>query len=124
MSKQDFREDIQRLEEQMGIHLLMVCMASMFSAVLLCLTITMSWELWTVPLIVIGILIIWCFHIGRFVTEHTYEYLCVGFMMVECFYFGVHQESFTSMPVLICLLFLMQVLLEKSFWYIWQRGYI
>ena len=109
------RQDLREAEEQMGIHLLMVCMASIFSAVLLGLTMVMAWEMWIIPMILIGILVIWCFHIGRFVTEHTYEYLCTGFMIVECFYFGVHQESFTSMPVFICLMFLMMVLLEKKF---------
>lgn len=115
MDKQDLSEDIRHIEEQMGNHLLMVCMASVLSLVLICFTIVMSWELWTIPLIVIGILSIWCFHIGNFISGKAYEYVCTGFMIVECFYFGVHRQSFTSMPVLICLLFLMLALLEKKF---------
>ena len=115
MGGQDLKDEFRHLEEQMGIHLLMVCMASVLSAVLICFTFMMSWELWTIPLIMAGILTVWCFHIGRFISEQTYEYLCAGFMIIECFYFGVHQESFTSLPVLICLLFLVLILLEKKF---------
>ncbi|MEY8391091.1 sensor histidine kinase [Lachnospiraceae bacterium] len=115
MDKQDVREDIRHIEERMEIHLLMVCMASMFSLLSICFTIAAPWEWWTVPLIIVGNLSIWCLHIGNFVSGKIYEYLCTGFMLVECFYFGVHRESFISMPVLVCLLFLLLVLLEKKF---------
>lgn len=101
-------------EEQTGIHLLMVCIVSIFSVILIWFTLALSWELWTIPLIAIGMLVLWSMHIGRFVTNVFYEQVCVGFLMCESFYYGVHSAGLLSMPVVICIQFILLVLLDKK----------
>ena len=50
-----------RAEAQVSTHLLMAGVVSVFSTVLILVTLAMSWELWIVPLIVLGCIV----EIGR-----------------------------------------------------------
>lgn len=114
MDRQNSSEETRHQEEQTGIHLLMVCMASIFGLIQIWFTLVMSWELWTIPLVVIGILVIWGMHIGGFVTNALYEQVCIGFIVCESFYYGVHSAGLLSMPVVICIQFILLVLLDKK----------
>lgn len=114
MNRQNSSGKVSRVEEQTGIHLLMVCMASIFSLVLVWFTLVMSWELWMIPLIAVGLLAVWSMHIGGFVTNVVFEQMCIGFLVCESFYYGVHSAGLISMPVLVCILFILMILLEKK----------
>ena len=54
-----------REQEQTSIHLLLAVTSSTFSIMLIVLTLALSWEMWIIPLILIGCFIVWWFHIGR-----------------------------------------------------------
>ncbi len=125
MGRQSLTEDITHKEKQMGVHLLMAGMATVLSILVILVTFVMSWEMWMIPLICIGVIVIWGFHIGRIVSNKSYEYLCSGLMMVECFFYGVHEECLYDMPVVVCiLLFLLALLNKKNLLYLTGAMYL
>jgi len=101
-------------EEQTGAHLIMAGIVSAFSILLIMITLVMSWELWIIPLLVIGIIAIWSLHIGRLVSGGIYEYLCTGLVTIEFFYFGVHAACLFDVPIVVCVLLFMLALLDKK----------
>jgi len=101
-------------EEQTGIHLLMAAIVSVFSVLLILVTIVMKWELWIIPLALMGIVAIWSIHIGKMVADTHFEYLCVGWMLIGFFYYGVHADSLFDMPMIACVLFFMLALLNRK----------
>ena len=68
-----------RTESQTSMHLLMAGTLSILSVLLGLITLTMSWELWTVPMMAAGCLVVWWLHIGR-----------------------VESHLFADVPVLVC----------------------
>jgi len=84
----------------------MVGVASVFSGGLILVTLAMSWELWMIPLIILGSLLIWWLYIGKIGSEILYENMCVGLMLGEFFFFGVHKFSLYEVPVAACVLLL------------------
>ena len=70
-----------REQEQTSIHLFLAVTANAFSVMLVLVILAMSWELWVIPLIVVGCFIIWWFHIGRDGSEILYENICTGLML-------------------------------------------
>ena len=97
-----------RTEAQISMHLLMASTLSILSVLLSLITLFRSWELWMIPLVIIGCLVIWCLHIGRIGSEILYENICTGLLITEFFFFGVHSSSLFDIPLLVCtgLLFL------------------
>lgn len=95
-----------RSEIQTSTHLIMAITATVFSIMLIVIIPTMSWELWMIPLIIAGNGIIWFLHIARIGTAALYEYLCGGVMIVEFFFFGVHNASLVDIPIIACSLIL------------------
>ncbi|MEY8492459.1 response regulator [Lachnospiraceae bacterium 29-91] len=103
-----------RREERTSIHLLLATTVSVFSVMLILITIAMPWELWMNPLITIGCVSVWCLHIGRSGSGAFYEYLCAGLMMAECFFFGVHEDCLYDIPAVICIMILIFSMLDKK----------
>ena len=101
-------------EEQMGIHLMMAGIASVFGVLLILATFVMAWEQWMVPLIAAGIFALWGLHIGRTISEHAYEYVCAGVMSVEFFYFGAHGDWLYDTAVIVCIVLFMLAFLNKT----------
>ncbi|MDE6814928.1 MAG: hypothetical protein K2P71_02705, partial [Lachnospiraceae bacterium] len=79
-----------RTKGQTSIHLLLASIVTMFGTMLILLTLSMSWEHWMIPIIVMGNSIVWFLHIGRTGTEGFYETLCAGLLLVGFFFYGVH----------------------------------
>ena len=102
-----------REQEQTSIHLLLAVTSSTFSIMLIVLTLALSWEMWIIPLILIGCFIVWWFHIGRDGSEMLYENLCTGLMLIEFFFFGVHRDILFDIPVVACILLLIFSLRDR-----------
>ena len=51
--------------EQTSIHLLLASIVTMFGVMLILVDLAMSWELWMVPVILVGNTLVWILHIGR-----------------------------------------------------------
>lgn len=81
-------------EGQTGQHLLLAVVISVFSGMMILITVVMSWELWMVPVILTGNISVWFLHIGRVGSGAVYENLCAGVMMVEFFSLEYIEQVF------------------------------
>ena len=55
-------------EGQTSQHLLLAVIISVFSGMMILITVVMPWELWMVPVILTGNFSVWFLHIGRIGT--------------------------------------------------------
>lgn len=102
-----------RTESQTSMHLLMASTLSILSVLLGLITFTRSWELWTIPMMFVGCLVVWWFHIGRVGTEILYENICTGLLLLEFFFFGVHESSLFDIALMACIVILLLSLLNS-----------
>lgn len=63
-------------------------------------TILMSWELWAIPLIVVGVLISWGLHITQFASAKARIWVYTLLMMASFFFYGIHVTSAFDMGLL------------------------
>lgn len=103
-----------KTEAQISMHLLMVSTLSILGVLLGVITLLRSWEMWMIPLIIIGCLVVWWLHIGRIGSEMLYENICTGLLLIDLFYFGVHQSSLYDIPLLACTALLLLSLLNRK----------
>ncbi len=103
-----------RAEAQVSTHLLMAGVVSVFSTVLILVTLAMSWELWIVPLIALGCIVVWWLHIGRVGSGILYENMCAWLMLGGFFFFGVHKASLYEIPSVACVLLLVFSFLNRK----------
>ena len=103
-----------RTESQTSMHLLMAGTLSILSALLCLITLTMSWELWMVPMMILACLVVWWLHIGRVGTEMLYENICTGLLLTEFFFFGVHESSLFDIALVACIVLLLLSLLDRK----------
>ena len=82
-----------RTEEQTSRHLLLAIIVTIFSGVLSLITVVMAWEVWMIALMAAGCFSVWILHIARLGADAVYENLCTGLLLIEFFYFGVHETS-------------------------------
>ena len=86
----------------------------MFGTMLILLTLSMSWEHWMIPIIVMGNSIVWFLHIGRAGTEGFYETLCAGLLLVGFFFYGVHSAVLFDIPAVACMILLVFSMFDKK----------
>ena len=91
-----------RAEEQTSKHLLLAVITTVFSTMLGLVTVVMAWEFWTIPLMVSGCLSIWLLHIAKIGSDAFYENLCAGLILLQFFFFGVHEASLYDIPAMAC----------------------
>ncbi len=103
-----------RTEEQTSVHLLLACIVTVFGLTLIFTTIAMSWELWMIPIIVIGSSIVWFLHIGRAGSKVLYENLCIGLLMIGFFFFGVHRFVLFDISAVACMMILIFSMFDRK----------
>ncbi len=103
-----------RTEDQTSIHLLLATIVTVFGVFLIVITLALSWELWMIPVILVGNTLVWCMHIGRFGSESFYKNLCAGLLMVGFFFFGVHPRSLYDIPAVACMVILIFSMFDKK----------
>ncbi len=103
-----------RAKGQTSIHLLLAAIVTMFGVMLILIIMSMSWEPWMVPVILIGNTLVWCLHIGRTGSDTFYENLCAGLLMVGFFFFGVHNITLFDIPAVACMLILVFSMFNKK----------
>ena len=87
-----------RTDERTSRHLMLAIIATVFSSVLNFVTTSLDWELWVIPLIVVGCVSIWILHIARIGTDVLYENLCAGLLLFEYFFFCIHEYTLFDIP--------------------------
>ena len=95
-----------RAEEQTGRHLLLAVTTTVFSGILGLVILILSWEIWMLPLLAAGCFSVWFLHIAKLGSGTLYENLCTGLMLVEFFFFSVHDFSLFDLPAVACVLIL------------------
>ncbi len=103
-----------RTAEQTGRYLLLAVITTVFSGMLSLITVVMAWELWTIPLMLTSCFCIWLLHIGKIGSEKFYENICAGLMLLEFFFFGVHETSLFDIPAVACITILVLFMLNKN----------
>ena len=103
-----------RAKGQTSIHLLLASIVTIFGVMLILITISMAWEPWMVPVIVMGNFLVWVLHIGRFCSEASYENLCASLLMIGFFFFGVHDTVLYDIPAVACMLLLIFSMFDKK----------
>ena len=103
-----------RAEEQTSRHLLLAIIVTIFSGVLSLITVVMAWEVWMIALMAAGCFSVWILHIARLGADAVYENLCTGLLLIEFFYFGVHETSLYEIPAVACILILALFMLNKK----------
>lgn len=103
-----------RTETQISMHLLMAGTLSILSVLLSVITLFRPWEFWMIPLIIIGCLVVWWLHIGRIGSDILYENICTGLLIIEFFFFGVHESSLFDIPLVACTALLLLSLLNRK----------
>ncbi|MEY8386909.1 response regulator [Oscillospiraceae bacterium 38-13] len=103
-----------RAEEQTSRHLLLAVIITAFSGMLCLAIIVLAWELWMIPLMTAGCFSVWLLHIARAGSDVLYENLCIGLMLVEFFFFSVHEASVYDIPAVACILVLALFMLNKK----------
>ena len=103
-----------RSDEQTSRHLLLAVVTTSFSALLSLIVVLLAWELWVVPLMLAGCFSVWLLHIARMGSDAFYEYLCAGLMLVEFFFFGIHEATLFDIPAAACILILALFMLNKK----------
>lgn len=103
-----------RTEGKTNVHLVLAILVSVFSLMLIVVTCTLSWEMWMIPLIVLGMLLVWGLRIVPLVGENAYEYLCSGIILFVLFFYGVHETSLYDLPITMGVFIIMLSMLDKK----------
>lgn len=103
-----------RAKGQTSVHLLLASVVTMFGILLILITISMAWEPWMVPVILIGNTVVWCLHIGRIGSDAFYENLCSSLLMIGFFFFGVHRATLFDIPGVACMMVLVFSMSDKT----------
>ncbi len=103
-----------RPEEQTSRHLLLAVIITVLSGILSFVTLVMSWEFWMILLITAGCFSVWILHITKLGSDTFYENLCAGVMLIEFFFFSVHESSLYDTPAMACILVLALFMLNKK----------
>ena len=103
-----------RTEEQTSRHLLLAVINTVFSGILSLAVAVLAWELWMIPLMVVGCCSVWILHIARLGPDSLYENLCTGLLLIEFFFFSVHDAILFDIPAVACVLILALFMLNKK----------
>lgn len=103
-----------RAEEQTSRHLLLAVMTTVFSGMLIFVTLIMGWEFWAVLLMAAGCFYVWFLHIARVGSDVFYENLSAGLLLIEFFFFSVHESSLFDIPAVASILILALFMLNKK----------
>ena len=103
-----------RMEEKISQHLLLALIVTAFSGLLGLSALVMGWELWMLPLMMVGCCGVWSLHIARIGSDALLENLCAGLMLGEFFFFSVHESSLHDIPTMACILILVLFMLSGS----------
>ena len=103
-----------RAEEQTSRHLLLAVITTVFSGMLGLVAMVLSWEFWMLPLMTAGCFSVWFLHIAKLGSDTLYENLCTGLLLVEFFFFSVHDSSLFDIPAVACILILALFIMNKK----------
>ncbi|MCR5545850.1 MAG: response regulator [Lachnospiraceae bacterium] len=96
-------------------HLTVILVVTIAVLGLMVESILMNWEYWMLPVLLLGIILLWVMHIRQYNTEEFRENYYLGFAMTGTFFHGVHDTSFFDVVVIILLLMITFSLLYRAY---------
>ena len=78
----------------MNLHLVMSLVSSLGASALVVEGILLKWEFWMLPIIAVGIILVWVLYIFQISTPKARETFYVFFILLSAFFHGVHYTSF------------------------------
>ncbi len=93
-------ENRQKIEIFRVSHILILVIYTIFSFVLIGEGILLGWEMWSIPLVLVGIGASWWMHITQSTQEKTRLWFYATLWMTEFFYYGIHITSMFDMSVI------------------------
>ena len=93
-------EKRQKIEIFRISHILILAIYTIFSLMLIGESILMSWEIWALPLIVMGVGTSWWMHISQSIHEKARLWFYAILWMTEFFFYGIHFTSMFDMSAI------------------------
>lgn len=84
----------------MNLHLVMILVGTLGASALIIEGILLGWEFWMLPIIGLGIVLMWVLYILQLYTPDTRESFYVAFILVIAFFHGVHYTSFFDVSLM------------------------
>ncbi len=81
-------------------HLSILMSFTCFTAALMVQTVMLSWERWSIILMVASVFTAWALHFMGLMNEKTRIWIYASFMMIMFLFYGVHETSIYDMGVL------------------------
>ena len=123
--EQQIRNDKREKEIRTHAHLMTLIIYSAFTGILIPVSILLSWEMWTVFIMLVGFVGVWILHIGEIGGERMRSYIYMMCIFFEMFFYSIHETSFFDMTIVICIvLFVLTVLNEMPMMYIGLATYV
>ncbi len=110
MRENAVNENMSQINKSHNLVLLIMtvsCFGAIFEAI------SQGWELWVVPLIAMGIIACWFFHITHFREPTFRENFYIIFAMLTSFYHGVHPSSFFDIVIISILVLITAAVMGK-----------
>ncbi|MBO6148686.1 MAG: response regulator [Lachnospiraceae bacterium] len=92
--------ELERRENALGIHLIILFSYTFFCLIVMAHALMLGWEIWTVPVLIVGLLISWSLHIAQTFDSHFRLWIYAVMNMLALFFYGVHPESFLILSLL------------------------
>ena len=93
-------ENRQKIEIFRISHILILVIYTFFSIILIGESLLLGWEIWAIPLVIVGIGTSWWLHISQSIQEKTRLWFYAVLWMTEFFYYGIHITSMFDMSVI------------------------
>ncbi|WP_044914367.1 ATP-binding protein [Butyrivibrio sp. WCE2006] len=112
-------------EIRKSIQMVILSCYTVFSLGLAIVSVTSSWEFWTIPIIFVGVVISWSIYVsGQFVFRFRI-FVYAGFVVLAIFFYGSHIEQLYNATLIIVLaMMLFSLTEEKAALRIFLMGYV
>ena len=109
MSQYNRQEEAHQLS-----HMLILVSYTVLSLGLMVETLLMSWELWTLPMIAVGVAACWLVHIRQRMNAHQRIWIYTTLIMGTFFFYGIHVTSTFDMSMLMMIVILIFTVTGES----------
>ncbi|MBQ7564187.1 MAG: response regulator [Lachnospiraceae bacterium] len=82
-------------------HLFLLVSYTIISVVLIFEAVMLSWEIWALPLVALGVGLSWYLHISGKIPEYYRLWIYTTFILMTFFYYGIHWTSFYDLAPVI-----------------------
>ncbi|MBR4759745.1 MAG: response regulator [Lachnospiraceae bacterium] len=104
------KEDLGRNELFQTAHLMILIVYTLFSAILMIVSMLLGWENWALIPLAAGVAFSWALHIHQRIPEKMRLWTYSLLMMLTAFFYGIHATSTYDLAVAMCAILLIFIL--------------